>query len=98
VGRAVLRLWASERLHAPELWLFAYEDGGGAYLPRAIANADVVRQLPEAVWQRKRRLITERYGFAESSWEARVTPQQEAFHRLTSAGDAEVWLSRKPEP
>ena len=98
VGRAVLRLWASGRLLAPELWLFAYEDSGRAHLPRAIAGAPIVRDLPEEVWQRKRRLITARYGFGDDSWEARVTPQREAFHRLTSAMEAEAWLHRKTEP
>ena len=98
VARAVLRLWLSERLRAPELWLFAYEDGGRAYLPRAQPDADIVRALPDEVWQRKRRLISERYGFGNDSWEARVTPRQEAFHRVNSAAAAEAWLNRKCEP
>jgi LmbE family N-acetylglucosaminyl deacetylase len=98
VGRAVLRLWLSERLRAPEVWLFAYEDGGRAHLPRARGDASVVRELTDDVWQHKRRLITERYGFGRESWEARVTPQREAFHRLSSHAEAEAWLTRKPEP
>jgi LmbE family N-acetylglucosaminyl deacetylase len=97
VGRAVLRLWLSQRLRAPELWLFAYEDGGRAHLPRARADANVLRELSTEVWQRKRRLITERYGFSSESWEARVTPQREAFHRLSSPAEAVAWLNRKPE-
>ncbi len=97
VGRAVLRLWLSKRLLAPELWLFAYEDGGRAHLPRARADASLVRELSHEVWQRKRALITERYGFDSDSWEARVTPQREAFHCLSTPAEAEAWLNRKHE-
>jgi LmbE family N-acetylglucosaminyl deacetylase len=97
VGRAVLRLWLSGRLLAPELWLFAYEDGGRAHLPRARADASLVRELSDEVWQRKRALIIERYGFGSESWEAQVTPKREAFHRLSSLAEAETWLNRKPE-
>ena len=96
VARAALRLWASERLLAPELWLFAYEDGGRAYLPRAIGDADIVTDLPAGIWQQKRALMTECYGFSADSWEARATPQREAFFRLTSPAEAKAWLSRKP--
>jgi LmbE family N-acetylglucosaminyl deacetylase len=28
VGKAVIRLWSSEKISATELWTFAYEDGG----------------------------------------------------------------------
>jgi len=97
VGRAVLRLWLSGQLRAPELWLFAYEDGGRSYLPRARADASVVRELSAELWQRKRRLITEHYGFSNESWEAQVTPKREAFHRLSSPAEAEAWLIRKTE-
>jgi hypothetical protein len=54
--------------------------------------------LPDEVWQHKRRLISERYGFGSDSWEARVTPREEAFHRVNSAEAAEAWLNRKCEP
>jgi LmbE family N-acetylglucosaminyl deacetylase len=97
VARATLRLWASERLTGRELWLFAYEDGARAYLPRAIANADLVHELSPEVWQRKYRLVTEQYGFAPDSWEARATPRHEAFFVLESPADARAWLNRSPE-
>ncbi len=98
VARAVLRLWAGERLFARELWLFAYEDGGRSFLPRAMASADLVHELTPEVWQRKYRLVTELYGFAPDSWEARVTPRSEAFFVLTSADQAHAWLNRSPAP
>jgi len=92
VARAVLRLWLRGTLSAAELWLFAYDDEGGNRLPCAIANADIVHELSDELWRRKHALITEGYGFAELSWEARVTPRSEAFFRVTTPDRARAWL------
>jgi len=98
VARAVLRLWLRGALPATELWLFAYDDEGGRHLPRARADADLVRELPSELFQRKYRLITQEYGFAEGSWEARATPPTEAFHRVTNAERARAWLESGSQP
>jgi len=98
VARGVLRLWLRGALTAPELWLFAYDDEGGSRLPRAIPNADIVRELPNDLWQRKHRLITGDYGFDPGSWEARVTPTSEGFFRVTSAEHARAWLEQPLNP
>ena len=98
VACAVLRLWSRGQLQARELWLFAYEDGNREYLPHAIAAADIMNELPFAVWQQKRELVTACYGFEPDSWEARVTPRREAFFLVRSPADAATWLARKPEP
>jgi len=81
-SRAVSRLWRNARITAKELWMFAYEDGGGAYLPRAVERADITTTLPAAIWSEKYRVITEMYGFSPDSWEARTTPKVEAFRRF----------------
>ncbi|HKO49229.1 MAG TPA: hypothetical protein VJV79_15960 [Polyangiaceae bacterium] len=94
VARAVLRLWSKGTLSSPELWLFAFDDDGGSRLPLAVAKADIVYELSAEVWQQKYRLITEGYGFAEVSWEARVTPRSEAFFRVTTGERARAWLDR----
>jgi hypothetical protein len=75
----VLSLWASGKRAAKSLWMFAYEDGGGKYLPRAIEKADLTVPLFGKVWENKYRLIRENYGFKKSSFEARTTPRVEAF-------------------
>lgn len=98
VARAVLRLWLRGLLSAAELWLFAYDDDEGARLPRALGNADIVRELPTDVWKHKHRLITREYGFAETSFEARVTPKVEAFFRISSPEGARTWLERTRTP
>jgi len=93
--RAVLALWANGRISTRALWLFAYEDGAGAYLPRAIDNAHHCVSLPESIWRRKYALITETYGFDASSWEARSTPRKEAFWYFSSPQEAQSWVNKE---
>jgi len=83
--QAAVELWRSGRLDTPRLWLFAYEDGGRAYLPRVRDDADRRDVLTDGVWLEKRRLITDLYGFAPESWEARTTPREEGFWCFDSA-------------
>jgi len=98
VARAVLRLWLRGTLSASELWLFAYDDDGGNRLPRALPSAEITFELSLDVWERKHRLLTEDYGFAETSWEARTTPRSEGFFRVTSAQRATAWLEQQRNP
>ncbi|MDO9529802.1 MAG: hypothetical protein Q7J27_11695 [Syntrophales bacterium] len=81
-AQAVLKLWKSDKLRAGQLWSFAYEDGGKKYLPRPEQNADLKIKLPGDIWQRKYDIITEIYGFGQESFEARTTPEQEAFRQF----------------
>ena len=78
-GAAVLALCRAGELRADALWTFAYEDGLGAYLPRAEAQAPLQVPLAPAIWEEKRRLMRELYNYAETSWETRTTPRSEAF-------------------
>jgi LmbE family N-acetylglucosaminyl deacetylase len=84
-SHAVVDLWRSGGIDAKRLWLFAYEDGGQAYLPRVCSDADRRDALTDAVWIEKRRMITELYGFSSNSWEARTTPREEGFWCFDSA-------------
>ena len=96
--RAVVELWESGRITTNELWLFAYEDGGGAYLPHVSDGADLRLGLDDEVWLEKRRLITGLYGFAETSWEARCTPREEGFRIFRSPRDAVDFLETTKVP
>lgn len=78
-GKAVLALWNTGRLTAKEIWRFAYEDGNGKYLPRAVADADMRTRLTDGIWQQKYDIITKTYDFAPDSFEAKATPRDEAF-------------------
>ena len=83
-AEAVITLWESERIMSKQLWQFAYEDGGGKYLPKAINDADIKIDLSEELWQNKYKIITKVYNFSLESFEARVTPRKEAFWCLSS--------------
>lgn len=78
-AEAAKALSESKGLFAKELWMFAYEDGGGKYLPRAIDDADVKIKLPDEIWHKKYNIITNVYGFSPASFEAKTTPKEEAF-------------------
>ncbi len=84
-SRAVAELWATGRAFTNRLWCFAYEDGGAAYTPRVRQDANRRALLPDSIWAEKYRLITEVYGFAADSWEARTTPHEEGFWCFDSA-------------
>jgi LmbE family N-acetylglucosaminyl deacetylase len=71
-SNAVVELWQSGSIDTERLWLFAFEDGGRAYLPLVRDDADRRDILAENVWLEKRRLITDVYGYGIDSWEART--------------------------
>src|ERR1035437_6720218 len=48
--RSVVELWRSGSIATNRLWLFAYEDGGHAYLPRVRDDADRRDMLGENGW------------------------------------------------
>jgi LmbE family N-acetylglucosaminyl deacetylase len=83
--RSVIELWQSGSIATNRLWLFAYEDGGHAYLPRVRDDADRREMLADKVWLEKRRLITDVYGYGIDSWEARTAPHEEGFWCFDSA-------------
>jgi LmbE family N-acetylglucosaminyl deacetylase len=86
--RSVVELWQLGHIDTKQLWLFAYEDGGRAYLPRVRDDADRRDMLAENVWLEKRGLITNLYGYGMDSWEARTAPREEGFWCFDSAQTA----------
>lgn len=78
-GKAVMTLWNTGRLTARQVWRFAYEDGGGRYLPRPVRDADLQTRLTDDIWRKKHEIITGIYGFGPDSFEAKTTPRAEAF-------------------
>lgn len=84
VSLAVRELWEEGHLRAGSLWQFAYEDGGGTHAPRPQQDASLLLPLPETVWAQKFGMITEVYGFADTSWEALAVTRTEAFHCFTN--------------
>lgn len=91
ISRCVTELWLGKEVRANELWLFAYQDGGGQYYPRPRVGAELF-PLSDHVWKRKRHLIEEIYGFESESWEARSNPRVEAFWKFENREDLRTWL------
>lgn len=97
--RAVVALWQAGLLDAAKLMMFAFEDGGRAYLPRVRDDADTRHALTPETWRRKYAIMTELYGFAPDSWEARTTPREEGFWVCGSPQDAVTRLAKhKADP
>jgi LmbE family N-acetylglucosaminyl deacetylase len=94
-ARAVIDLWKEGRISAKELRTFAYEDGGKAYLPKPIDTADIFCRLPDYIFRRKHRIITDIYGFDINSFEAQTTPHAEAFWQITLPNLAQQWLKKE---
>lgn len=94
---AVTTLWKSAALTVGELWMFAFEDNGRRDLPRAISAAPRQLVLAEETWHRKHALMTDSYGFAVDSWEARATPRVEAFWTFADANEAAAWVNGQQE-
>jgi LmbE family N-acetylglucosaminyl deacetylase len=86
--QAVVELWLAGNINTERLWMFAYEDGGRAYLPRVRDDADRRNMLTDNIWREKRRLITDVYGYGADSWEAQTTPREEGFLCFDSAQEA----------
>ncbi len=93
-GKAVIKLWNTNKITANEYWAFAYEDGKKKYFPKPDENAGIYSILTKRIWQRKYSIITETYGFEKSSFEAETTPKAEAFWQFTDPDDAKKWLNQ----
>ena len=78
---------------AGELVFFAYEDGGGAYPPRAAQDAQILVPLTTEEYVRKTHIIRDIYGFRKGSFEMRAAGTVEAFR--TPADAATVARLRK---
>jgi len=96
--QGVVELWRSGGIDISQLWLFAYEDGERAYLPRVCDDADRRDVLADDVWLEKRRLITDLYGFGPDSWEARTTPREEGFWCFDSPQAAAKRAAPREQP
>jgi LmbE family N-acetylglucosaminyl deacetylase len=78
-SRAIAMLREEGALRAGSLWQFAYENDEPGGLTRARRKADWLCELRSDIFAKKRRIITDIYGFRPDSWEAQTTPAVEAF-------------------
>lgn len=93
----VVSLWTTGQIAAREVKLFAFEDRGGSILPRVCADADERDLLDADTFARKYHIITDLYGFAPSSWEARATPASEGFYCARSPSRLQARIDQQLE-
>ena len=86
VSKAVMAMHTTGELPSKLIWMFAYEDGGGKYPPKASRDADIQIWLPDAIWQEKYGILTETYGCAADSFEVKSCPKQEGFWQFGATG------------
>ncbi|KON31613.1 hypothetical protein AC482_00055 [miscellaneous Crenarchaeota group-15 archaeon DG-45] len=94
-SKAVVGLWDKGLIRVSEIWMFAYEDagvGGKEDLPQAINTAHLIVHLPEDIWRRKYRIITDIYSFSPRTYEADIVMREEAFWRFQSPAEFRKWL------
>lgn len=92
-SKAVIILWDKGKISADELWTFAYDDGHKTHNTTANPNAPIYNQLTKTISQHKHNIITKTYGFDVNSWEAKNTPNKEAFWQFNNPMDALHWLN-----
>jgi LmbE family N-acetylglucosaminyl deacetylase len=93
-GKAVAALWEKDSINAKSLWMFAYEDGNGRYLPRPVKKAHRREVLKRQLWQKKYEILTSVYGFSSESFEARTTPRSEAYWIFQDSHQLKRWLEK----
>ncbi|MDD5010838.1 MAG: PIG-L family deacetylase [Phycisphaerae bacterium] len=79
VSQAVSGRFEKQNLKAGKLLFFAYEDGGKKYPPRPRKDADIAIDLPKNIWQKKKDIIINSYGFSPDSFEATAASNVETF-------------------
>jgi LmbE family N-acetylglucosaminyl deacetylase len=93
-GKAVIKLWNTDKISTDELWTFAYTDDNKKHCPGAVKDANIYNVLAKRIWLRKYSIITETYGFEKSGFEAETTPRAESFWQFTDPTVANKWLNQ----
>lgn len=94
IGKTMMHLWIKNKLACDEFSIFAYHDNNRMHFPEAITTANNQFLLPEMIWKRKYKIITNIYGFDKDSWEAETTPKTEAFYSFKDKDSALTWLNQ----
>ncbi len=98
LGRIVTRLWNEGATKVQKLWIFAYEDDNVEAVPMAADESDRSICLPKEVWQEKRGILMDAYGFGADSFMARSCPLEEAFFCFNSPDALRAWRKDRLPP
>lgn len=66
-------------LKSKELWYFNYFDSFRREFPKAEEDSDLFFDLSDKIYQEKKKIIRDIYGFNEESWEFNAIPKREGF-------------------
>lgn len=94
VSKAVINLWAKGLLVANQLWTFAYNDENKSQYPKPCVEADFYQILKQCIFDLKYSIITQTYGYETNSWEAKTSPENEAFWCFNNPSKAMQWLAQ----
>ena len=62
-----------------ELWFFNYTDDKRKNDPYSKEDSDLLLSLSDELFDKKKRILLDVYGFSEDSWEAKIIPEREGF-------------------
>lgn len=80
VHQAVRQLVNDKTIIAGKLFCFAYKQLAGNFFAAPNQQADLRLRLSPAVWQKKKLIVEEGYGFSPSSFESQSCSAIETFH------------------
>ncbi len=96
LGRAVTRLWETERTAVPKLWIFAYDDDNPEGIPYVREDADRSSCHTSEIWQEKQDILLSVYGFAPESFVGKVCPREEGFYCFGDRDTLKAWKGTHP--
>ena len=79
IHKAVKSLARKNNIKCGKLFFFSYDIFDGENIPKPTEKADLIINLTSAEKKKKKKLITDVYGFAEDSFESLSCNQKEAF-------------------
>jgi LmbE family N-acetylglucosaminyl deacetylase len=79
VSQAVGELIKTGKIKCTKFLNFAYEDGEKKHLPRPLIESDLIFNLPLSIWDKKKDIIKNAYGFSPDCFEAKVCSNLEAY-------------------
>lgn len=98
LGRIITELWSKSTTTVQKLWIFAYEDDNTEAVPMAADDSDRSICLPNEVWQAKRDILLNSYGFGSESFFVRSCPLEEAFFCFNAPDSFRTWRKSRVSP
>lgn len=79
VSDAVLFMLCKGVLKSKELWRFNYFDNKRKEFPKVKEDSDFILELTDEIFEKKKEIVHQIYGFSQDSWEFKAIPKIEGF-------------------